>query len=117
MRAAYKWLLKWTRTLHIYLSMFALLALFFFAATGLMLHRPDWCGIVRPRPGGTRTGELPAELISEPLEAFQQRTAERVRAAAGVEGDVESLEIGKEQLRVAFQSPDGRVTLRVERGT
>jgi hypothetical protein len=117
MRAAYKWLLKWARTLHIYLSMFALLALFFFAATGFMLNHPDWFDIVRPRPAVTRTSELPADLISEPLDAYQQRTAERVRAAAGVEGEVESFEIGKEQLRVAFQTTDGRLTLRVDRGT
>ena len=39
------------RWLHIYLSMFGLAALLFFAVTGVTLNHPDWV-FGGPRPGG-----------------------------------------------------------------
>ena len=33
---------KWTRTLHIHVSMFAMMIVLFFALTGFTLNHPDW---------------------------------------------------------------------------
>src|ERR1700692_1430867 len=117
MRAVYKWLMKWTRTLHIYFSMFALVALFFFAATGFMLSHPPWFGCDKSRSGPTRKGQLPLALIDEPLHNFQEQVVEQLRAHCGAEGTVDSFEIGKEALRVVFQAPDGDITLFIDRKT
>ncbi|MFN7627123.1 MAG: PepSY-associated TM helix domain-containing protein [Pirellula sp.] len=41
-KSTHRWIAKWSRWLHIYLSMAALAAIFFFSATGLTLNHPDW---------------------------------------------------------------------------
>lgn len=38
----YRWLARWTRWLHIYLSLAFLAAILFFSLTGLTLNHPDW---------------------------------------------------------------------------
>lgn len=41
-RPLQRWLAKWSRWLHIYLSMDSLGAIFFFSRTGFTLNHPDW---------------------------------------------------------------------------
>jgi hypothetical protein len=133
MRAAYKWLLKWTRTLHIYLSMFALLALFFFAATGFMLNHLAWFG-AEPRSVPTAKGELPRELLpdqlferggdelsDEELQLVKLRLVlpivERLRADHGSFGLYDSFDTDDDKLRLVFRSPGRTVDVTVERET
>jgi uncharacterized protein len=41
-KAFHRWVAKWSRWLHIYLSMMSLGIIFFFSITGLTLNHPDW---------------------------------------------------------------------------
>ena len=115
----YKWLMKWTRTLHIYISMFALLALFFFAATGFMLNHEAWFGFKEPQPQ-TVEGELAPDLVAasigkEAVDKFQ--ISERLRAATGASGLVDSFEIEEDTVRVVFRSPGRMTDVTIERET
>ena len=38
----HRWIAKWSRWLHIYLSMISMGAILFFSVTGLTLNHPDW---------------------------------------------------------------------------
>src|ERR1700678_2744081 len=67
MRRLTREFLKWTRTLHIYLSVFALLALLFFAATGFMLIHYEWFDLREPRKTPIE-GKVPPELLTSPLD-------------------------------------------------
>ncbi|MCE9609145.1 MAG: PepSY-associated TM helix domain-containing protein [Chthoniobacter sp.] len=74
---------KWTRTLHIYISMLGLLTLIFFSATGIMLNHEEWFGFAAPRivkkeGGGDRArtgqaghcGEAPPRLWGDGRDGF-----------------------------------------------
>jgi uncharacterized protein len=119
MRAVYKWLMKWTRTLHIYISMFALLALFFFAATGFMLNHEAWFGFKEPQPQ-TVEGDLPPDLVAASIdkEAVDKfHISERLRAATGASGLVDSFEVEDDTVRVVFRSPGRLMDVTIERET
>jgi hypothetical protein len=108
MHPAKRFYLHWTRTLHIYLSVFALVALFFFAATGFLLNHLEWFVPQKPMES-TAKHELPPELFAEPLNEL--RIVERLRAHCGVVGLVDGekpLDTDAETIRVSFKSP-GRV--------
>src|SRR5262245_4626433 len=114
MSDASRWLLKWTRTLHIYLGVFALLALLFFAATGFMLNHGDWFGLVEAHTHTTE-GDLPTEVLAEPLDKLQ--IVERLRADYEAVGLVDSFEVEETELRVVFKSPGHVVDVRMNRET
>lgn len=97
---------KWTRTLHIYLSMLGLLALVFFSATGLMLNHEEWFGYAEPRVS-TREGTLPAALLEDP---DKLAIVELLRKDYGATGTLEEFSIEDESLSLVFKSP-GRRTL------
>jgi hypothetical protein len=98
-------LLKWTRTLHVYLTMLGLLLLLFFAVTGFMLNHSEWFGLDEVQ---TRTveGNLPAALLSEPDKLM---VVERLRSDFGATGALDSFEIDEDTLKVVFKGP-GRQT-------
>ena len=56
---------KWSRTLHIYLSMLGLLGILFFAATGLMLNHAESFGLHQPRTRRVE-GVIPPDLLKAP---------------------------------------------------
>ena len=76
-----KSLLLWTRTLHVYASMFALLAIFFFAITGFLLNHPTWFNLERSQietrdalvPEDVATGEDKLALVEYLREHEQAR--------------------------------------------
>ncbi len=81
MRPLTRAFLKWTRTLHIYLSVFALLALLFFAATGFMLLHYDWFDHSESTP---IEGKVPLDLLTAPLN--EDRLARHLRDQFGLAG-------------------------------
>lgn len=104
---AHKWKLftrKWTRTLHIYLSMLGLLVLVFFAATGFMLNHEEWFGFGEARVT-TKEGEVPKNLLEDP---DKLSVVELLRKDHGASGAMESFEVEDDQLLVTFKSPGRR---------
>jgi hypothetical protein len=105
MTDGYRTLLKWTRTLHICLTMLGLLLLLFFAVTGFMLNHAEWFSLDQVH---TRTveGKLPTALLSEPDKLM---VVERLRSDYGAAAALDSFEIDDDTLRVVFRGP-GRQT-------
>jgi len=104
-------ILKAVRTLHIYLTMLAVLLLLFFGATGFMLNHPEWFGLddVRTRRS---EGVLPQRMVDE---LDKLAIVERLRAEFGASGALESFEIEPEHLRVTFKRPGQRTEATVVR--
>lgn len=111
---AHQWKLfvrKWTRTLHIYLSMLGLLVLVFFAATGFMLNHEDWFGFAEPHVE-SREGVVPAALLDQP---DKLAIVELLRKDYGATGALDAFEIESDQLSVIFKSPGRRTQATITR--
>jgi hypothetical protein len=106
MSPAKRFVLRWSRTLHVYLTILALLLLLFFAATGFMLNHGDWFGLEEVQVA-TWEGQLPTALLQEPLDRLA--IVEKLRADFGATGALDSFEEAEEELRIAFRGP-GRQT-------
>src|SRR5262245_48101121 len=111
MASRYATLLKWLRTLHIYLSLLALVLLLFFALTGFLLNHEEWFSLREPVTR-TVTGTLPVELLAEP---DRLATAERLRADFGMTGLVASFEVEEESLKVVFKAPGRQAEAVIQR--
>ena len=95
---------KWTRTLHIYISMLGLLALIFFSFTGIMLNHEEWFGFAAPHLV-KKDGTLPEATAREP---DKLAIVEKLRKDFGATGALESFEIEDDRLAVVFKSPGRR---------
>ena len=95
---------KWTRTVHIYISMLGLLALIFFSFTGIMLNHEEWFGFAEPRIA-KKEGTLPEATAPEPDKLV---IVEKLRKDFGATGALDSFEIENDHLAVVFKSPGRR---------
>jgi len=112
MTQAHRWLLKWARTLHVYLTLFGFILMLFFAVTGFMLNHEDWF-----LPRQTTTGTIPIELLGPPED--RDAVVEKLRSDFGVVGDMTSFDVAAEAgvIRVAFKSDDGAIEAIIQRKT
>jgi hypothetical protein len=113
MTAAYRWLLKTCRYAHLYLTLFGLALILFFAVTGFMLNHEDWFVSAEPR---TRTAE--ATLLAtyvEPLDKFE--VTEGLRREFHISGLVNSFRTDEDSIEVEFVHPGGRAVAEVRRAT
>jgi hypothetical protein len=101
MTHAHRLLLKWARLVHVYLTLFGLALLLFFAVTGFMLNHEDWFSSGEPHTS-TVTGLLPSGSAREP---YKLAVVEALRKDFGVTGAVDSFDEEEESLRVVFKSP------------
>ena len=101
----------WTRNLHIYISMFGLLAILFFSVTGIMLNHEDWFGFSEPVTRKTE-GSFPAALIKEP---DKLAVVEKLRKDFGATGALNSFEVQDDQLYIVFKSPARRFEATIHR--
>ena len=94
----------WMRNLHIYISMFGLLAILFFAVTGIMLNHQDWFGFSEPV---TRKSEaaFPAGMLKEP---DKLAIVEKLRKDFGATGALNSFDMQDDQLTIVFKGPARR---------
>lgn len=111
MSPAYRWLVKWARTVHLYLTLFALGLLLFFAATGFMLNHEDWFSPADPYTA-EQAGVFPVEPLREP---DRLAVVERLRADYGATGPVDAFEADDDELRVLFKRPGGQVEAVIRR--
>jgi hypothetical protein len=113
MTPAYRYLLKTCRLTHLYLTLFGLALILFFAVTGFMLNHEDWFVSAEPR---TRTAEatLPP-AYAEPVDKFE--VTEGLRRAFGIGRLVNSFRTDDKTVEVEFVHPGGRAVAEVQRAT
>ena len=102
---------KWSRTFHIYLSMLGLLAVLFFAVTGLILNHEEWFGLTEPHVHKIEGVISPALL----KEVDKLTVVEELRKDFGATGAVDSFEIEENQITVVFKGPARRVGAVIDR--
>ena len=104
-------LLKWARTVHLYVTLSSLALILFFSVTGFMLNHEDWFGTDEPRVQ-TRTGALPTAILREP---DKLAVVELLRKDYGAIGEMDSFEQDEDRLRVVFKRPGTRVDATIQR--
>ncbi|MCP2013864.1 hypothetical protein L1280_000992 [Deinococcus sp. HSC-46F16] len=93
----------WARTLHTYTSMISLLAVLFFAVTGVTLNHPDWAfGNAETRR--EVTGTLPAGWI-QAGEVNWLTVAEELRARHGLRGRAGDTRVDGGEASLSFKAP------------
>ena len=118
-------LAKWSRWLHIYLSMFGLATILFFCATGLTLNHPDW---FFEESTVQLEGELPVEWLhvdAEPPkdwdgydfahEVDKLQVAEQLRAEHHLTGRLSDFLVFEDECEVTFEGPGYASTARIDR--
>lgn len=102
MTQAHRWLLKWARTLHVYLTMFGFMLILFFSVTGFMLNHENWF-----LPTQTVSGVIPKEYLSDPED--REAIYASLRGDFGVPLDLEVVDFVKEvdSIRIHFKGSDG----------
>lgn len=100
MTQSHRWLIKWARTLHVYLTLFGFALLFFFAVTGFMLNHEDWF-----LPQQTTSGTIPIGLCTPDK---RDDLIEHLRGEFAVPGDLESFESieGESAFQLTFNAED-----------
>jgi uncharacterized protein len=121
MTPGYRRLLKWSRLVHVYLTLFGLGLILFFAVTGFMLNHEDWFMPTEPRSSSTEGG-VPTALL-QPVDRLG--VVEALRNQFGATGAMNSFREDDESVQVEFVRPgmravaevrvnDGKTTLQTE---
>jgi hypothetical protein len=106
----YRFVVKWARTFHVYLTLFGLMLLLFFAITGFMLNHDEWFGfeeheVIEP------TSSVPTGWVAKGKEPDKLAIVERLRKDHGARGEakVDPIDAEDNEIRVNFLAP-GRKT-------
>jgi len=102
---------KWSRLIHIYLSMLGLLVILFFSVTGIMLNHEEWFGYAEPRVKKSE-GTIPATLLREP---DKLGIVEKLRKDLGATGALDSFDVRDDELALVFKSPGRRTEATIAR--
>ncbi len=102
---------RWTRTLHVYVSMLALVLVLLFGLTGFIMNHEDWFGLDEPHEE-TVTGEIPATLLSEP---DRLGIVEHLRSTYGIRAPLNDFEVEEDLIDVSFKRPGKVVDVTIER--
>lgn len=104
---------KWARTLHIYISLFGLVLLLFFAITGFMMNHPGWFNLDATQ-SRNYTAKLPLNIIQA-----QDKLAivESLRKDAAVTGFLDSYSTQDASIFLTFKSPGRQFDIEITRST
>ena len=102
---------KWSRLIHIYLSMLGLLAVVFFSITGIMLNHEEWFGFAEPRVKKNE-GTVPVALLAAP---DKLGIVEKLRKDFGATGALDSFDVRDDELALVFKSPGRRTEAAITR--
>jgi hypothetical protein len=130
MKPFYRRTLKLSRYCHLYITLFTLTLILFFAATGFMLNHEDWFLPENPRETKFE-GEIPLKLVALPPATAEESTddavpqvdkfevCEALRKAFGINGVVHenSFRCDRDTVEVVFGGPGGKTTAEVARDT
>lgn len=129
-----RWLLKTARTIHVYLTLFGLTLILFFAVTGFMLNHTEWflpddAKLEAQTRRETRTlpldkmphGKLPtpSEETGEATGGEKLAVVEALRKEFGITGEMSSFTFMKDdndrqQIRVEFKRAGGEATATID---
>jgi hypothetical protein len=100
-----KYSASWSRWIHIYLSMFSLVSLLFFAVTGLTLNHTEWFEDMQTtsRMEGSMTGAWVAPGDSSNVAKLE--VVEYLRKVHHISGAVGEFAIDEEQCTISFNGP------------
>ncbi len=113
MSPSYRRLLKASRYVHVYLTLFGLALILFFSITGFMLNHEGWFFLDEPR---LRQVEGSISLKnSNPVDKFE--VSEALRRTFGIEGAVNSFRSDDQSIEVEYLRPGGRTVAEVVRET
>jgi hypothetical protein len=107
---------RWSRWLHVYTSMFALLIVLFFGATGITLNHPQWT-FGDDVDTSTVTGSLPFDSTLSDGSVDYLSISEYVRSEHGVHGDVDSFQTTNGEASIAYKSAGYAADVFVDVGT
>jgi hypothetical protein len=104
--------IKWARTVHVYLTLFGFALLLFFAVTGFILNHEDWFGLDEPHKH-ERTGTMPVRFL-KPLDKLA--VVEALRADYGAVGALDSIKEDADGQRVlaVFKAPGRQIEAEIE---
>jgi hypothetical protein len=107
-------LLRWARTVHLYVTLFALALVLFFSVTGFMLNHEDWF-LPADSFGRTQEGKIPTELLAEPADKLA--VVELLRKDYEAVGlvDSETLDTDDDPIRIVFKRPGTEVEALIKR--
>lgn len=122
-----RWIAKWSRWLHIYLSMVSLGAIFFFSVTGLTLNHPSWffrestrsiegnldrkwLHIDQPPPNHWNESDFGHQIDKLQVTEF-------LRANHRLSGRVSEFLTFSDECELTFEGPGYAATARIERET
>lgn len=101
------------RSLHIYISMFALLLVIFFSITGIFLNRPEWFNLDQAVPA-EREGSVPTDVLAVKGDRRPLAVVEYLRANLGARGEMTSFEDEPDMLRVQFTGPGRKSDFQID---
>ena len=101
---AWRLIVRWALTLHIYISMAGFLLLLLFAVTGLTLNHGDF-GLSEPHFTDA-TVTVPAAMLASPAE---ERLAAHIRQVTGERGRLTSYRADDQEIELLFTAPGRRV--------
>ncbi|MEX2216087.1 MAG: PepSY-associated TM helix domain-containing protein [Phycisphaeraceae bacterium] len=104
---------KLIRTLHIYVSMFGLIALLFFAVTGITLNHPDWFALDQPVTREV-AGKVPTTTLKE---LDKLAVVEALRSDMHITGAVADFDISDDECVIDFKRPGGYARVIINRQT
>lgn len=110
MTQAHRLLLKWARTIHVYVTLFGFVLMLFFAITGFMLNHEPWF-----LPSQTTTGKLPPELLKSPEERDAIVDALRNDFGVPTSMDVAAFDANADRIHVTFGSKQGEARAVIQR--
>ncbi|QDU59047.1 PepSY-associated TM helix domain-containing protein [Aeoliella mucimassa] len=120
-----RWLAKWSRWLHIYLSMFGLAAILFFSATGITLNHPDWffeehlvqlegkLPVAWLHVDGNPPNDWDGYDLSHEVDKLE--VAEHLRAEHRLTGRLSDFLVFDDECEVTFEGPGYASTARISR--
>ena len=94
---------KWSRLIHVYTSMAALLLVLFFGITGVTLNHPTW-SIGDSNTTKTTNGELPVEPVVDGVVDYLS-VSEFARNELGVKGQVEGFDSTGTMASIRYRQP------------
>jgi hypothetical protein len=106
-------LLDYSRTVHIYLSMFGLLVMFLFGLTGFTVNHEDWFGATTPNVHESE-GRTPVELLAK---HDGLRIVEHLRSTFKVAGAMTAFDDLDDRFSIGFKEPGQIWEIEIEKAT
>ena len=110
----------WIRWVHTYLSMFSLMLILFFSATGLTLNHQDWVFGQKTRQTDIE-GKIPVEWLAagetDENKVARLEIVEHLRKTDGVRGAVEEFRVDEMECMVSLKAPGYSADTFIDRKT